>query len=287
MKIILFGDYHYISDHNYNKDLEYYDYNDDFRNMKREFNQFSIGEIFKEEADYYISLGDLTNVGLKDEIEGIYKFIEKTGKMDKFIHVFGNHDLYTNTAEELSAMTNQRYNYAIDTDFAKLIVLSSSREKDIVHWGGYLSNDILDFIEEEIKNTQDKPVIVFSHHPVYDTVMRSNYLNHYIESDRNIWDVFNKNVRLFIAGHTHCESIRTMENLSFVNLDAFLDHPKYSVMNITEDEIDIKSVEIELPEKIEEYRKQIGSNMPYFRFTMTGKGTTQDREITIKLKNNK
>ncbi|MDO5040735.1 MAG: metallophosphoesterase [Peptoniphilus sp.] len=284
MKIILFGDYHYISDHNYNKDLECYDYNDYFRDMKREFNEFAIGEIFKEEADYYISLGDLTNVGLKDEVEGIYKFIENTGKLDRFIHVFGNHDLYTNTTEELAAMTNQKYNYSIDTQLAKLIMLSSGREKDPVNWGGYLSDEVLSFVEEEIKNAEDKPVIVFSHHPVQDTVMRSNYLNHYIESDRNIWDVFNKNVRLFIAGHTHCESIRTIENLSFVNLDAFLDHPKYSVMNITEDEIDIKSVEIELPEKIEEYRKKIGSNMPHFRFTMTGKGTTHDRELNIQLK---
>ncbi|CDZ74330.1 Hypothetical protein ING2D1G_0135 [Peptoniphilus sp. ING2-D1G] len=286
MKIILFGDYHYISDHNYNENLKYYDYNEDFRNMKREFNEFSIGEIFKEDADYYVSIGDLTNAGLKDEIEGIYGFIGDTGKLDRFIHVFGNHDLYSNTTEELAAMTNQRYNHAIDTEFAKFIILSSSREKDIVHWGGYLSDEILDFLEEEIKETEDKPVIVLSHHPIYDTVMRSNYLNHYIESNRNIWEILNKNVRLFVAGHTHCESIKTIENLNFVNLDAFLDHPKYSVMNITEDEIDIKSVEIELPEKIEEYRKQIGSNMPYFMFTSTGRGTTRDREITIKLKNN-
>lgn len=77
MKLIVFADYHYVSDIYYGKDSDYMQYSDLFIKMKHNFHDYSIESIFQEDADYYISLGDLTNLGSKDEIDDIYNKIKK------------------------------------------------------------------------------------------------------------------------------------------------------------------------------------------------------------------
>lgn len=211
--------------------------------------------------------------------------LKKTGKYDKFIHVFGNHDLYTSSAEDLSAYTGQAYNYAIDTDYARLIFYVSAVDEDPVEWGGLMTEIDQAFLIEEIEKAGDKPVLIFSHHPVYDTVAKTRMEKHYIEPTDRVQYVLNSHEGpgLFIAGHTHAESIKQKDNWTYVNIDAFLDHPKYSIINICQDEISVSSVEIPLNEDLDRQRQIIGSHMPYFVLRPLQAGTSLDREIKIRL----
>lgn len=284
MKLIVFGDFHYLSDTNYDPTNKYYDYSTEFRELKNDFFEFGIKSIFEEEADYYISLGDLTNFGREDELRGVFDLIEETGKKDRFVHVIGNHDLYSFTADELIEMTGQNYNYSVETDEAKLIFINSAYDINFEKYSGHLSQEEVAWLGDEIEGAGEKPCLVFAHHPVYDTVLRSNFENLSIEPSVGIEKALARKKEgqgVFLAGHNHHESIESRNNWTFVNLDAFIDHPKYSLIEIDNTKIEVSSVDIEISEEQEEAREVIGSNMPYFNLIPFSRGTSKHREIKI------
>lgn len=284
MKLIVFGDYHFVADKNYSDQTPYFEYSQAFIDLKNDFHKFGISSIFEEEADLYISLGDLTNFGREDEIQKVYQLIKETGKYDKFIHVFGNHDLYSSSAKEMSDLTGQAYNYSIDTDHARLIFFASPKDKDPVEWGGVLTEEDEDFLRQEIQEAQGKPIIIFSHHPVYDTVRKTRLEKHYIEPRDKMRAILDRHSGkgIFVAGHTHAESIASDDKWTYVNLDAFLDHPKYSIMKIGDQGIRLTSKEIDLSEDMDAKRLAVGTHMPHFLLRPEDIGTSLDREKFIK-----
>ena len=285
MKLVLFSDFHYISDYYKHPDLEYHEYSKDFVKEKNEFYKFAINSIFDEEADYYISLGDLTNFGTYDENNEIYKLIDQTDKEEKFINVLGNHDLYTYSADDLMSMIVKDYNYMLDFDQVRLLFIKSALDKNYEDFGGFLDDITLNWLKKEFEK-DDKLTLMFSHHPIYDTVTKSSEEYHYIRPVEDVDKIIqgkNKGQVIFFSGHNHFDSIIEKDNWIYVGLGSFLDKPRYCVVEIDDVNLEIKSKEIDLPKKIEKTRINIGENMPYFSLIPEGVGNKEDREISIKL----
>lgn len=287
MRLIVFGDYHYVSDNYYGENKDVFDYSETQRSAKKELHKFLIDNLFKEYADYYISLGDLVNYSRKDEISDVYDQIEATGKMDRFIHVYGNHDLYFHSAEELKEITGQNYNYSIETPLVKMIFLKSARDCSPENWTGYVDETVMNFLKEELKSSKNKRTIVFAHHPIYDTVADSNSYRRSIDPEIDMWEVLKvkKSGGLFVAGHTHYDSITDLNNWDFINLGAVLDRPRYAVFDIDENEINMEMKFIELSDDLDKKRILVGSNIPHFWLRTNGVGTSPNLRTTIQNQN--
>eukprot|EP00130_Batrachochytrium_dendrobatidis_P008394 XP_006683269.1 hypothetical protein BATDEDRAFT_93032 [Batrachochytrium dendrobatidis JAM81] len=235
MRIAVIGDLHFSA---LNED------NRIFENDRNAFYTTFIQKFFSTPADLYVSIGDLTNYGLQEEYEAIYKLINEQEK--PFIHVFGNHDTYGLLRHDVLNITKQKRYHAITTDKAVLAFLDTTREQNYDVWGGTLDIEQQDWLTEVVEHSGELPIIVFAHHPVHETTMHSDRENQSIHPDIPIWDILKKKQGkgLYINGHNHCISIAEREQWTFIQLAAVLDQQATSVIHLADSEIKIDYIEL-------------------------------------------
>lgn len=236
---------------------------------------------FEVEADYYVSIGDLTNYGTADELHEVYQIIEQHNK--NFIHTFGNHDLYGIPREDVLNITKMEQNITIESDVANLLFVETARDHDFEKYSGYLNEDQLEWLELEMDRSNEKPIIIFAHHPVYDTTVNSNFQNLSIAPELPVQDILRKKqgTGIYVNGHNHRDSIVSIGNWTFVQAGSVLDDQSIRIIDIDNEQISIKAIKLESPE-LKRLSKIVGTNIPHFRLNRDGIGTTPNREITIK-----
>ncbi|WP_339226099.1 metallophosphoesterase [Oceanobacillus sp. FSL K6-2867] len=272
MRIAFIGDLHYPSMIGKNEKV---------KEARDAFYAKFLHTFFELEADYYVSIGDLTNFGKEDELHEVYEIIRKYEK--PFIHTFGNHDLYGVSRDEVLNISNSEQNISIATDKVNIISLETARDHDHEDYGGYISDKQLQWLKAEIEESEEKLVIIFAHHPVYDTTANSNFPYLSIQPDIPILDVLRKKKGngIYINGHNHKDSIETIDNWTFVQANAVLDDQSIRVLEINDNEISIQSFNAATSE-LKSMAQIIGSNINHFQLSPLGMGTTPNREIVIK-----
>ncbi|MCM3585439.1 metallophosphoesterase [Mesobacillus maritimus] len=274
MKIAVIGDLHYPSskglDENAvgSRDQFFSTYMDYFLNM---------------EAAYHISVGDLTNFGTKDELNEIYGYIHPYQR--SFIHTLGNHDLYSQTREEVLNQVGMKGNHSIESDEVHLVFLETAREQDFDRWDGWISEEQQIWLASEIEKSGDKLMVVFAHHPVYDTTLRSNMRMLSIEPSIDIWSILSKKKGkgIYVNGHNHMDSIVHKENWTFMQIASVLDDQSVRMLEIKDDNCQITTVYV----GTEQSRQQasiIGHAIDHFQPFPEGVGTTLERNVIIPLK---
>ncbi|HZG73488.1 MAG TPA: metallophosphoesterase [Chondromyces sp.] len=274
MKIAVIGDLHYPSslglDENtvVNRDL---------------FFSAFMNHFLSQEAAFHVSVGDLTNFGTKDELDEIYSYIQQYQR--SFIHTLGNHDLYSQTREEVLKQVGMNGNHSIETDEAYLVFLETAREMDFDRWDGWISEEQQSWLAEEIEKSGDKLMIVFAHHPVYDTTLRSNMPMLSIEPGIDIWSILRKKKGkgIYVNGHNHMDSIVSKENWTFMQIASVLDDQSVRMLDVKDDYCQITSVYV----GTEQSRQQasiIGNGIDHFQPFPEGVGTTLERNAFFPLK---
>lgn len=272
MKIAVFGDLHYPAiQENF----------PDIRKTRDQFFRTFLTSFFSVEADLYVSIGDLTNYGLEDELTEVFQIIHTMNK--PFIHVIGNHDAYGLPKGELVAITQQPRYTAVQNDNATLLFLDSAKEQDFEHWGGTLEDEQLQWLSEQLAQT-DKPTIVFAHHPVYNTTMNSEKdclsVDPSIPLQRTLETKAGLN--LYVNGHNHYNSIHRDGDWTYMQIAAVLDEIGARLIEVKEKTITVT----ELTFNTEELREQancIGESINHFRLAPDQLATEQDRNLTIHL----
>lgn len=271
MKVVVFGDLHYpeVSD----KEIE---------PIRDTFYEHFFQKLFEIDAEYYISIGDLTNYGTDREIKGVYDIINKHGK--KFIHVLGNHDVYGNSKNNVIEQTGQKRYHAIDTKHAIFAFIDTTRDQDLENWGGIIDNEQLEWLTDIVNNNDAKPLIIFGHHPVYQTTAFSDKDMFSIDPSIPIWELLQKRKTkgIYINGHNHYNSITDKEQWTFVQLAAILDQPAVRILDIDDVNISINTISF-LDDKMKEQAQLIGENIQHFTLKSNELGTTEDLSHTIKL----
>lgn len=222
-----------------------------------------LGRFCQTEADFHISLGDLTNLGLSRELREVYSLLEP--RASTFYHVLGNHDLYSQSRREVLALTGQpRYQF-IRTDRAVLAFLDTARELDREDWSGRVDGEQLQWLEHVVEESGTAPLLVFAHHPLYGTTEGSTREKAAIDPDIDIWGVLSrkKGQGLYFNGHVHLHSVCRLRNWHFVQLAAGLDYPAFAMVEIKEEEIRISAVDAAEP-GILDYASSIYRNIRHF-----------------------
>lgn len=272
MKFSVFGDLHFSKN---------YQEVDNFEAFRDQYYRHFMDVLFQQAADYYISIGDLTNSGHPEELRDIYALISEFDSQGKFLHVPGNHDNYASSKEDLkSALHNDLY-FTIDAGEFCLIFLDTNRDQVPEDWSGTLDDEQFNWFKSVMADNQDKTIVIFAHHPVYGTTNHSTDNKASIVPEIPIKDVLDQHPGkgFFINGHVHVDSIVEMGNWHYIQIAAILDQPSVRNIEITSDSFSIESVDIE-----EEYR-QIGSflgcRMNYFKLSPYGYQGQENRNFHI------
>ncbi|MEV5030349.1 metallophosphoesterase family protein [Paenibacillus sp. LPE1-1-1.1] len=273
MKLVLMGDLHYHEiDHSILGLPE----------ARTAFYHTLLERFLDINADLHISLGDLTNLGSSLELQEVYELLRLKDRT--FIHVLGNHDLYTQTRREVLEITGQHRYHAMDTEKAMLIFLDTAKELDFEDWGGWIDDEQLQWLERMVEASGSKPLLVFGHHPVYNTTARSEKDKGSIHPSIDMWRILNRKngVGIYFNGHTHVDSIITQNNWTFVQLSACLDQHGFRILEFTDNEIRISAIDI-ADEDVQKHASMLHQHMKHFKPNPDARGKDSDREIMVSL----
>ncbi|MBZ5199930.1 metallophosphoesterase [Planomicrobium chinense] len=271
MKIAVIGDLHYPALE------EGYLLTEEERNA---FYETFLERFFSIQADLYVSVGDLTNYGLKEELEEVYALIDQHQK--PFVHVLGNHDVYGMTRNEVLMVTKQQRYQAITTDAATLAFLDTAKEQDNEDWGGTIDPEQLDWFDDVVEGSGNLPLIVFAHHPVHGTTTNSNQDKLCIPPDIPVWTVLSqkRGRGLYVNGHNHFNSIVERNQWSFMQIAAVLDEQAVRVIEVSDSEISIHSIDLYDPE-LNKQAQVIGNAISHFQLNPHPLGTLNDMQHRI------
>ena len=273
MKIAVIGDLHYPAL------KESYSFIEKDRQL---FYEIFFEKFFSIPADLYVSIGDLTNFGTQDELTDVYSIIEKHGK--PFKHVLGNHDVYGMTRKEVLAITGQQSFHQVSTESIELAFLDTAQEQNYANWGGTLDQAQQIWLSEVIKETEDRPLIVFGHHPIYGTTKNSTKDKRCIHPDIPIWEILStkQGVGLYVNGHNHFNSIAGRENWTFLQLAAVLDEQAIRLIEVSESLLSIDYISFD-ELQLHKHAQVIGDAIDHFRLNPCPLGTAADVKYTIPL----
>lgn len=273
MKIAVIGDLHYPT------------VKEEYALSQRErqdFYESFMAHFFSVPADLYVSIGDLTNFGTQDELEGIYAIIDQHQK--PFVHVLGNHDVYALPREEVLKITKQDRFHSLSTDSAVLAFLDTAQEQNYEDWGGTLDLEQQFWLADVVADSGNRPLLVFGHHPVYGTTKNSSKEKRSISPDIPMWDLLNnkQNAGLYVNGHNHFNSIAAREQWTFLQIAAVLDEQAVRVIDISEAMISIDYVPFVDP-NLRQQARNIGNAIDHFSLNTHRLGSEADVKYAIPL----
>ncbi|PKH10220.1 metallophosphoesterase [Planomicrobium sp. MB-3u-38] len=273
MKIAVIGDLHYPT------------VKEEYALSQRErqdFYESFMAHFFSVPADLYVSIGDLTNFGTQDELEGIYTIIDQHQK--PFVHVLGNHDVYALPREEVLKITKQDRFHSLSTDSAVLAFLDTAQEQNYEDWGGTLDLEQQFWLADVVVDSGNRPLLVFGHHPVYGTTKNSSKEKRSISPDIPMWDLLNnkQNAGLYVNGHNHFNSIAAREQWTFLQIAAVLDEQAVRVIDISEAMISIDYVPFVDP-NLRQQARNIGNAIDHFSLNTHRLGSEADVKYAIPL----
>lgn len=273
MKIAMIGDLHYPSIDETIPGL---------KGARSAFYERFIDRFLEIDADFHVSIGDLTNFGLASELREIYGLINQKDRI--FYHALGNHDLYSMTAKEVVGITGQSIYHSIETEKAVIVFLNTAKDMDYEDWGGWIEEEQLSWLEGVVRASGEKPLLVFAHHPVHKTTARSEGEKGSIHPDVDMWRILDqkKGIGIYFNGHTHVDSIVRQKNWTFVQKSACLDEHAFRLIEIGENEITVKAIDVN-DSAITESAPVIYNNIKHFSPQAEARGIDENRECRIPL----
>lgn len=196
-------------------------------------------EFFRQEADLYLSLGDLTNFGTKKEFEDVYGIIQQFNK--PFVQVVGNHDLVCSTKQEYQRYTGMPLYWSESHDDCHLIFLDSCRQLYAGKKSGQMSLAQVEFLKRELERAGDKLAIVFAHHPI----QRIQVLD---EDGKEIEGYDLKEILkqkpgkgVYVNGHLHRDHYHTEGNWGFFQFNSILDEPTVRIIEVKDGVVSLET----------------------------------------------
>lgn len=172
-------------------------------------------------ADLVFAIGDATNEGKVEELEGQTSVAWNAGV--DLIRITGNHDMDSLDKTEIvrfflggkpSESATDIYT-AFSYENAHFILLDTSRSKcSNVDWSGFVSDEQLAWFASEIAKFNANPelryLFVLGHHPLYNTTLLSDRTKLHITNTDAVREIFSrveKKPAFYICGHNHCNSL--------------------------------------------------------------------------------
>lgn len=258
MRIVCIGDSHY-SGMRWRGDY--------LKRINQKFYQKLFAAVFAQEADLYLSLGDLTHFGSQAEFRGIYSIIEGAKSSGQvFYQLVGNHDLYRFSKWAYQRLTGMNLYWADDRPDVKLIFLDTSRQHHPGKRSGRMDIAQVRFLDRELQTAEDKLCLVFGHHPISRIEVTD-------ESGKlipgfSLMDVLRqkKGSGIYVNGHLHKDCYHVENNWGFLQFNDILDEPTIRILDIDRGRLSLDTVTC-TDEEYLGYSQQIAGSILTFRRT--------------------
>ncbi|MBB6670713.1 metallophosphoesterase family protein [Cohnella nanjingensis] len=242
MKLALIGDLHYP--------YRLFD-RAEAEEARDSFYEAALAAFLSIEADYHISLGDLTHEGEAEAFEAVFSFARRRHPGRRLRHVLGNHDTFSLPKSDIRSRTGMPRYEAIEAEEARLLFLDTARDADRGNWGGTLDGEQLDWLSLRLSGDDRKPLLIFAHHPVPGTTARSGeeMLGLDAEPGRALLSLLERRPgpAVYMNGHNHVQSLVRRGRLHFFQAASVLDVPVAWLLTVDADGLLAESVPL-LPE---------------------------------------
>lgn len=270
MRLALCGDLHFF-------DNQFVQGNEELLRAKECFYEKYLQKLFEIEADLHISLGDLTHMGTEEEFENVYQYIRSSGV--SFRQVLGNHDAYELPKTKLQSLIDQPLNDVYETSDALFVFVDSTREMDPQDYSGHLNPEQLEWLETQMFVSPSKPILVFAHHPLYNTTTGSLDEKMHIDPTIDMRAILQKRQGncFYFNGHNHVHSIVKEGQWNFIQTAAGLCHPSIRIVEIDKSEVRTRIVAIE-DEELVRAAQVLYEKLPLYHRPLNAYGQNADRD---------
>ncbi len=196
--------------------------------------------------DFVVFTGDMVNEPTKEYYRDFFTIVQKLNYPS--ILVFGNHDssmsgknpeyLNKETAYEIIRMANPYQNYKTPyfsyspNKEYRVIVLDTTI--GIENSSGFITEEQLNFLDNEIANNQDKIILIFQHHPVLEPFKSEDHRLSNADSYLAVLKKYEKVPIAVFAGHYHAARITRKGNVIFVASPSLVTYPNsFRTVSIT------------------------------------------------------
>ncbi len=248
--------------------------------------------------DFVMFTGDMVDIPTLDNYKNFFTLLSELNYPS--LNTFGNHDsavcvdgssectMGLKIDEALDFIKKCNRNYMFDgtyyaftpkTDF-RIVVLDTVIRNEVTS-NGYLSDEQLAFLDNELKNNQDKVVVIFQHHPPLEPFKSDDHsiknADKYLEIVRKY-----KNPIFILSGHYHTTKIVREKNVVFINTPSLVSYPNsYRYIKITNyrDRTEFKSqiYQTNLKDVQEKARLSTIAATTFY-------GTQKDRDLTFTMR---
>ena len=171
------------------------------------------------------------------------------------------------------------YAFTPKTDY-RIIVLDPVIRNEVTS-NGFLDDEQLAFLDNELSQNQDKVVVIFQHHPVVEPFVSED---HSVKNAAAYLEILHKykNPIIICSGHYHATKITRDKNLVFVSTPSLVTYPNaFRVIRITNYKdrtaFDIKIQETNLKDVQERAKLSTIAATSFY-------GTDKDRNISFMIK---
>lgn len=184
-------------------------------------------------VNFVMFTGDLIDKAFEKELNAFLPHTEKLNAPWYF--AFGNHDTmvggYLTPRVYMDLVNKYNKNYKFEKSYYsftpqkgyKAIVLDSII-RDRLTSNGRLGDEQLDWLDNELKNSQKETVLIFMHVPVLEPFISPN---HRLEDADKVEEILNKykNPIAVFQGHYHVAKITQKENIVYVSCPSMVTYP--------------------------------------------------------------
>lgn len=249
-------------------------------------------------VDFVMFTGDMVDIPTLENYKNFFTLLSELNYPS--LNTFGNHDSAICLAdsdecspglkidEVLDFVKKCNRNYMFDdtyyaftpkTDY-RIVVLDAVIRNEVTS-NGYLSEEQLAFLDNELKNNQDKVVVIFQHHPPLEPFKSEDHsiknADKYLEIIRKY-----KNPIFILSGHYHATRVVREKNIVFISTPSLVSYPNaFRQVKITNyrDRTEFKTKVYETNLKDVQERAKLSTIA-----ATTFYGTQKDREISFTIR---
>lgn len=181
--------------------------------------------------DFVMFTGDLVDSATEENYYNYYSVLSKLKYPS--LNAFGNHDFAGELSNERVLELVKKYNpnytfansfYAFSPKTDYRIIVLDAVIKDRTTSNGELTQEQLNFLDNELNQNQDKVVVIAMHHP---SVEPFSAQEHALLNAKEFNEILYKykNPIVVLSGHYHAAKIRHFGNLVFVSTPSMVTYP--------------------------------------------------------------
>lgn len=190
-----------------------------------------------EPATMLICMGDINTQG---NIKDLRWLKERFSQKQPFYYVVGNHDTMKLSKHQIEQVMDTPRYYKVEMENVTMLMLDSVIDENQGDWSGHMDEEQLTWLDAMVKQVPPSNLLLlFSHHPLKDTVARSSLENLHIVETPQIQAILQQyqGTGIFFNGHNHMNDYVEKGNWHYVGLGDVPDIMAYLRVHVEADKV--------------------------------------------------